>query len=66
MTNFEFRGKEIRKKRIDKSCIESIEIEDARLCLQYTEAPTGGVLSEKAFLEISQNSQEHTCVRVSF
>ena len=26
-----------------------------------SEAATGGVLLEKAFLEISQNSQEHTC-----
>ena len=32
-SNFEFRRKEIRKKRIDESCIESIEIEDGRLCL---------------------------------
>ena len=27
---------------------------------------TGGVLLEKVFLEISQNSQENTCARVSF
>ena len=31
-----------------------------------SEAATGGVLWEKVFLEISQNSQENTCVRVSF
>ena len=30
------------------------------------EAATGGALWEKVFLEISQNSQEHTCARVSF
>ena len=30
------------------------------------EAATGRVLSEKVFLEISQNSQENTRVRVSF
>ena len=30
-----------------------------------TEAATGGVLYEKVFLEISQNSQEYTCSRVS-
>ena len=30
------------------------------------EAATGGVLSEKVFIEISQNSQENTCDRVSF
>ena len=28
------------------------------------EAATGRVLSEKAFLEISENSQENTCARV--
>ena len=31
-----------------------------------TEAATGGVLSEKVLLEISQNSQENACARVSF
>ena len=30
-----------------------------------TEAATGGVLSKKVFLEISQNSQKNTCVGVS-
>ena len=30
-----------------------------------SEAATGGVLWEKAFLEVSQNSQENTCARVS-
>ena len=30
-----------------------------------SEAATGGVMSEKVFLEISQNSQENTCSRVS-
>ena len=30
--------------------------------LLYAEAATGGVLQEKVFLEISQNSQENTCV----
>ena len=29
-------------------------------------AATGGVLQEKMFLEISQNSQKNTCVRVSY
>ena len=29
------------------------------------ETATGGVLLEKVFLEISQNSQENTCARVS-
>ena len=32
----------------------------------FTEATTRGVLCKKAFLEISQNSQENTCVRASF
>ena len=31
-----------------------------------TEAATRGVLIKKVFLEISQDSQENTCVRVSF
>ena len=31
---------------------------------QITEAATGGVLKEKLFLAISQNSQENTCARV--
>ena len=30
------------------------------------EAAAGGVLLEKVFLDISQNSQENTCVRVPF
>ena len=30
------------------------------------EAATEGVLQKKVFLEISQNSQENTCARVSF
>ena len=31
-----------------------------------SEAATGGVLQKKVFCEISQNSQENTCARVSF
>ena len=34
--------------------------------LPFTEAATGGVLQEKMFLKISQNSQENTCARVLF
>ena len=34
--------------------------------LQITEAVTKGVLLIKVFLEISKNSQESTCARVSF
>ena len=30
------------------------------------EAPAGDILKENVFLEISQNSQENTCARVSF
>ena len=33
---------------------------------QYSEAATRSVLWKKVFLEISQNSQENTCARVSF
>ena len=32
----------------------------------FAEAATRGVLWKKVFLEISQNSQENTCVRASF
>ena len=32
----------------------------------YDTAATGGVLQEKVFLEILQNSQENICARVSF
>ena len=32
----------------------------------WTEAAIRGVLCKKVFLEISQNSQENTCARVSF
>ena len=32
----------------------------------YVEAATGGVLWKKVFSEISQNSQENTCARLSF
>ena len=35
------------------------------ISLRKTEAATGGVLWEKVFLEISQNSQETTCARNS-
>ena len=35
-------------------------------CKIVSETATGGVLYEKVFLEISQNSQESTCGRVSF
>ena len=30
------------------------------------EAATGSVLQQKVFLEISQNSRESTCARISF
>ena len=32
----------------------------------FIEAATRGVLRKKVFLEISQNSQENTCTKVSF
>ena len=34
--------------------------------IEKPEADTGSVLQQKVFLEISQNSQENTCARVSF
>ena len=36
------------------------------IVIVVSEAATGGVMSEKVFLEISKNSQENTCARVSF
>ena len=33
--------------------------------LSWSDAANGGILQEKVFLEISQNSQEDTCARVS-
>ena len=33
---------------------------------QITESVTGGVLKEKVFFAVSQNSRENTCTRVSF
>ena len=36
------------------------------IVIVVSEAATGGVLSEKVFLEISKNSQENTCAKVSF
>ena len=32
----------------------------------YKEAATGGALQKKVFLKISENSQENTCVRMSY
>ena len=37
-----------------------------KLARETSEAATRGVLLKKVFLEISQNSQENTCARVSF
>ena len=37
-----------------------------KILLAFTEAATRGVLEKEVFLEISQNSQENTYVRVSF
>ena len=39
---------------------------EAVFFLETSEAATRGVLCKKVFLEISQNSQENTCARVSF
>ena len=45
--------------------LESLYMENT-LNRHKTEAATGGVLKEKVFLEIWQNSQENTCTRVPF
>ena len=34
--------------------------------MNSSDAAAGGVLSEKVFMEVSQNSQGNTCARVSF
>ena len=34
--------------------------------MKHSETATGGILYKKLFLEISQNSQENTCVGVPF
>ena len=46
------------KKEINWSVTETMHL--------YTEAATRGVLCKKVFSEISQNSQENSCARVSF
>ena len=43
-----------------------IKNKNKRFWRKTSEAATGGVLQEKVFLEISLNSQENTCARVSF
>ena len=46
--------------------IYSFQMTRIKKPLVTTEAATGGGLCEKMFLEISQNSQENTCARVTF
>ena len=54
----------------DRKHISIIQVAPYQRFLQgqffSTEAATRGVLWKKVFLEISQNSQENTCARVSF
>ena len=38
----------------------------SKYCHLYSEAATRGVLCKKLVLEISQNSQENACARVSY
>ena len=44
----------------------TVEQQLSILMIYCSEATTGGVLWKKVFLKISQNSQENTCVEVSF
>ena len=44
---------------------ETSDLKEVRMLLP-PEAATRGLLQEKVFSEISQNSQENTCARVSF
>ena len=46
-----------------KNCLQCYRLYNF---FHLSEAATGGVLLEKVFLEISQNSQENTCGTVSF
>ena len=48
------------------SCVSTNEIHTGKTFFMFAEAATRGVLQKKVFLEISQNSQENTCARVSF
>ena len=60
------------------TCLSKAGLNEARTIMFLTElvsltfltlcpeAATGGVLDKKVLLEISQNSQENTCARVSF
>ena len=45
---------------LSKSMLENLDY------IQSKKAANGGILLDKAFLEISQNSQENTCAKVSF
>ena len=62
------------KKRMDatlqEKCISQVLlkhfIQEQEVTIWRLEAATRGVPQKKVFLEISQNSQENTCVRVSF
>ena len=55
---------------LDKSIVSVFTVTTSSCKLIYStdqkQQPTRGVLSEKMFLKISQNSQENTCARVSF
>ena len=45
--------------------VANLNVPDCHNC-EDTEAVTRCILCKKVFLEISQNSQENICVRVSF
>ena len=56
---------------MSKECLKLRTKKLASLCnisnyFGVSEAATRGVLLKKVFLEISQDSQENTCARVSF
>ena len=55
-------GRNVNKLGLHHQCF----LEVLKLFSQPSEAATRGVLWKKVFLEISRNSQENTCVRVSF
>ena len=60
------KGSAFRENPCIKSNISPINFICQDVFLTKEDAATEGVLQEKVFLEISQNSRENTCTRVSF
>ena len=61
-----FSGLVLLENNLEPLCLNKHQNWVSRCLLTFSEAATGGVLLEKVFIEISQNSQENIGVRVSF